>query len=50
MFKILAKIIGIVPIYALTFPLEIVVYSLRFLITGKPFPKAPMYWRFLFEW
>ena len=50
MIKRLIKFVGFIPVLLITFPIEVITYTIRWLLTGKSFPDVPIIARFIFEW
>ena len=50
MIKRVVKFVFFIPIVTTTLPLELIGYSIRWVITGKSFPDMPIAAWFLFEW
>ena len=50
MTKRLIKVILLVPVLMITFPIEMLFYAIRWVLTGKSFPDSPIIHKFIFEW
>jgi len=50
MIKRLVKVLVVIPCLLLILPIEIIIYGIRWIVTGKDFPKQPLIGRILFNW